>query len=148
MLQRLAMILWIVFFLGGICRPLTAQNVDHRFRIENIHLQEGERIEGVDISIRAGDFVAVSGLPAGWLVTIDNDPSWQTSLKGDAKVGAAMLDAENIGKLTVLVHRFEFGDLKFQISGVLLVTTNFQNVRKVPLSVNNFKEVLSAGPQH
>jgi hypothetical protein len=122
--------------------------VDHRFRLEGVHLQAGERIVGLDVSLEAGDFVAVSGLPAGWLVTIDNDPSWQTSLKGDAKVGAATLDLENIRKLNMVIHRFEFGDLKFQISGYLLVTTNFENVRKVPLRIENFREVLATGLRH
>lgn len=121
--------------------PLVAQGEDHRFSLSGIHLQEGERVVGIDVSLRAGSFVTIYGMPTGWLLTVDNDASWQTSLKGDAKVGAAALDTVSLQKMAILVHRCEFGDLKFHLSGILLVTKNFQDVRKVPLGVENFKEM-------
>jgi hypothetical protein len=124
------------------CNPfLRAQADEYRFSFSGIHLQEGERVVGVDVSLKAGSFVTVSGLPPGWVVTIDNDASWQTSLKGDARLGSATLDPVGIQKWSILVHRFEFGDLKFHLSGTLLVTKNFQDVRKIPLGADNFREI-------
>lgn len=120
--------------------PLKAQADEHRFSLSGIHLQEGERVVGINVSLKAGSFVTVSGLPPGWVFTIDNDASWQTSLKGDAQVGSATLDPSSIEKWSMLVRRFEFGDLKFRLSGVLLVTKNFEDVRKVTLGAENFRE--------
>lgn len=134
---------WITLFVIGMCQLLVAQDESYHLVLQGIHLQAGERIEGVDISIKAGAFAGVSGLPAGWTITVDNDPSWQTNLKGDAKVGAATVDASSIQKLNIVIHKFEFGDLKFQVSGTLLVTMDFESLRKIPLSRENFIEEVS-----
>jgi len=131
-----ALLLLICFSLA-----LRAQADEHRFSLSGIHLQEGERVVGIDVSLKAGTFVTVSGLPPGWVFTIDNDASWQTSLRGDAKLGSATLDPGSIEKWSIVVHRFEFGDLKFHLSGALLVTKNFEDVRKIPLGTDNFREI-------
>jgi hypothetical protein len=141
MKQRLAQLGIILLFLICCNLPLAAQAEDHQFSISGIHLQEGERVVGIDVSLQAGSFVTISGIPSGWLVIVDNDASWQTSLKGDAKIGSAALDATNMQKMNILVRRFEFGDLKFNLSGALLVTKNFEVVRKIPLGRENFKEI-------
>ncbi len=121
-------------------RPLGAQADDHLFRLEGVRLLDGERVVSIDVSVVAGDFAAVSGLPPGWQVNIDNDASWHTSLKGDAQLGAAALDAGSVQKMRMLVHKFEFGDLKFHLAGTLVVTKNFVDLRKVPLEARNFKQ--------
>ena len=141
MKQRLAQLVIILLFLICCTLPLSAQTEDHQFSLSGIRLQEGERIVGIDVSLQAGSFVTIYGIPPGWLVTVDNDASWQTSLKGDAKIGSAALDATSMQRMSILVHRFEFGDLKFSLSGTLLVTKNFEAVRKVPLGPRNFTEI-------
>jgi len=121
-------------------QPLGGQADDHLFHLEGIRLLDGERVVSIDVSVVAGDFAEVSGLPPGWQMNIDNDASWQTSLKGSAEVGTAALDAVSLQKLRMLIHRFEFGGLKFHLSGTLVVTKNFVDLRKVPLEAANFKQ--------
>ncbi len=128
----------------GFSQSIVAREEVRQFSLQAIHLKERERIVGIDISLQGGAFVGVSGLPAGWLVTIDNDPSWQTTLKGDVKVGAAALDTGSIQKLVLTTRKFEFDDLKFRISGVLLVTRNFKYIRKIQLGIENLRENMPA----
>ncbi len=106
----------ITFFAG-----MVAQGQEQRIVLQNIHLQEGERVYGIELSIYEGSFVGFDPLPMGWYLIIDNDPSQQTSISGDARVGAAALQLDDLLKLKIVTRKMEFGDLKFSISGSLIV---------------------------
>lgn len=116
-----------------------AQGQDQRMVLQNIHLQDGERIDGIELSIKGGSFVGFDPLPMGWYLIIDNDPSQKTSIKGDARVGTAALELDDLLKLRILSRKVEFGDLKFSISGTLIVTKKFETERRIALHPENFK---------
>ncbi len=107
--------------------------------LQNIHLQEGERVDGIELSIKAGSFVGFDPLPMGWYLIIDNDPSQQTSIKGDARVGTAALGLDDLLKLRILARKVEFGNFKFSISGTMIVTKTFEGERRIALDSANFK---------
>ena len=124
----------ITFFAG-----MAAQGQDQRVVLQKIHLREGERVYGIELSINAGSFVGFDPLPMGWYLIIDNDPSQQTSISGDARVGAAALQLDELLKLKIVARKVEYGDLKFSISGTLNVMNKSQSQRQITLHPENFK---------
>jgi len=133
-----AFVLFFCFF--GFCQPLAAQEKTHHFVLQGIHLQEGERIIGMDILVVSGAFTGISNWPKGWSLDVDDGTSCRTNIKGDAHVGAAAVDANDIQKIRFTINKPACGDLKFQMSGALFATKDFENVRKIPLGRNNFRE--------
>lgn len=54
-------------------------------------------------------------------------------------VGAAALSPEELKKLRFLIEKNEFGDLRFQIEGTVVVTTDFAKTRNIQLDSSNFR---------
>jgi len=129
----LVAILWLCL---GQCQAQAPKH--HVFSIQNVQLRSGERIVGLELHIVAGAFDSFDSLPVGWYITIDNDASWQTSVEANARVGAAALDMGSLRKIRVGILENEFNDLKFQVSGTVIVTTDFVNERRIELTANNF----------
>jgi hypothetical protein len=108
------------------------------FSVGNLSLQKNERIVGLEVDVAAGAFDSITKLPVGWTVTIDNDASWQTKVQASVQVGAASLSPESLQKVLLIVRENEFGDLKFNISGIVIVTTDFKTERRIPLRQSDF----------
>ena len=53
----------------------------------------GGRIAALHIEVPNAAVVALAGLPPGWQVTIDNEPTWKAKISAKAIVGAAFIDA-------------------------------------------------------
>ena len=119
----------------------TAHAQEQTFVLRQIHFEKGGRVVGLEVLIDAGSFVAIEPLPMGWFLTIDNDPSQQTSLKGDAGVGTAALEPRDLRNLRIRTRAVVFGGQRFSVSGTLVVTEDFQHERRIPLSLANFKSV-------
>lgn len=92
----------------------------------------------MEFHVSAGAFEDVGALPVGWHLTIDNDASWQTSLEATVDVGAAALNASSLNQMRFGVLKNEFGDLKFRVSGTVIVTTDFVDERRIELTALNF----------
>jgi hypothetical protein len=99
-----------ILFVIAVCGGKTAQGQQQRIVLQNIHLEEGERVESIELSVKAGSFVGFAPLPMGWYLIIDNDPSQQTSIEGDARVGTAALGLDDLLKLEIRVRKVEFAD--------------------------------------
>lgn len=104
--------------------------------VQTVRLAAGERIVSFEIRIKAGAFRTISDLPLGWTVDIDNDPSWDTKVTGSLVVGAAVLSADELKKLTFLI---ENEDLRFQVEGTLAVTNDFVKTRNIQLHSSDFR---------
>jgi len=144
MKQRLCVIprLWMyvfIFLSMTITQGAFAQGQEQRIALQNINLQNGERVETIELSIKEGSFVGFDPLPMGWYLIIDNDPSQQTSIKGDARVGAAALELSELLKLRIRARKVAFENTKFSISGTLVVTKTFTDKRRITLGAENFK---------
>ncbi len=50
----------------------------------------------MNLRLSHGFFGSLKYIPNGWIFTIDNDPSWNTSLHGHAIVGTAFLDRSEL----------------------------------------------------
>jgi hypothetical protein len=109
--------------------------------IPESQLSHKERVVALEINVTAGAFQAVQTLPVGWYFALDNDASWMTELKANATVGSASLSADDFRKLTFVIRKNEFGDLKFDLSGTISVTTDFEMEHKRPLTMRDFSLV-------
>ena len=126
----------------ALCMSASGQQPTHglgTYSVSPPHLGAaiGERVVSFEIHISAGEVLAVSNLPIGWYVVVDNDPSWQTKISGNARVGAASLDPDEFQKLRLVVKKDEFY-LKFAVAGTASVTKDFQKERHVALKMSDF----------
>jgi hypothetical protein len=109
------------------------------FSIQHLHLQPGERITNIELMATAGAFESITPMPVGWSFTIDNDPSWRTSVEASIHVGAAALSETDLECLQIRMKKGEFGDLKFSLTGKIVVTKDFTHTRRIVLTPSNFK---------
>ncbi len=54
-------------------------------------------------------------------------------------VGAAALSPEELKKTKFLIEKEEFEDLRFQIEGTVVVTTDFVKTRNIQLNSSDFR---------
>jgi hypothetical protein len=97
----------------------------------------GERVVSFEIDVTAGTVQAVSNLPMGWYVVVDNDASWQTKVTANTTVGAAALSPEQFQKIQLVVKKDETYS-KFAVSGTISVTKDFEKKRHIQLKVEEF----------
>lgn len=105
--------------------------------IPSLHLQNNERIVGFELHVRSGRIAKMPNVPIGWSISIDNDPSWDTSLKGSIIVGAAALDADFLQHFVIVETEMD-SDRSFELRGTVFASTDFVKVRKIALSANDF----------
>jgi hypothetical protein len=105
--------------------------------IPSLHLQKNERIVGFELHVRSGRIAKMPNVPIGWSISIDNDPSWDTSLKGSIIVGAAALDTDSLQHFVIVETEVD-SDRPFDLRGTVFASTDFVNVRKISLSAKDF----------
>jgi hypothetical protein len=105
--------------------------------VPHVEMANGERVVSFEISVTAGTVQAVSNLPIGWYVVVDNDASWRTTIKGNTTVGAASLTAEQFQNLWLVVKKDETYS-KFSVSGKASVTKDFKKERLLVLKTGGF----------
>jgi hypothetical protein len=97
----------------------------------------GERVVSFEIDLAAGTVQAVSNLPIGWYVVVNNDASWQTKVTANTTVGAAALSPEQFQKILLVVKTDETYS-KFAVSGTVSVTKDFKKERRLQLKMEEF----------
>lgn len=65
-------------------------------------LHRNERVTSFDIELRGARIWSLPSLPMGWVVRVNNDPSWETSVSGSIIVGAAGLDPNAFQRFLVI----------------------------------------------
>lgn len=81
-------------------------------------LHENERVTSFDIELRGARVWALPNLPMGWLVRVNNDPSWETSVSGSIIVGAAGLEPSAFSRFFVIEkYAGTQGAIPFSIRG-------------------------------
>lgn len=106
--------------------------------IPHVATSTGERIVGFEIELTSGMVQSISNLPMGWYVELDNDASWNTTIKGNASVGAAALDPDELRKLRITVQKDTTYN-PFAVSGTVAATTDFKKTRNIPLAAADFE---------
>ena len=104
--------------------------------IPNLHTAKGERVTGFAFHLTRGRIVTVANMPIGWKLSIDNDASWNTSIDGTFMVGAAALDPNYFHKFLV-IEKFEFMDVSFDITGEVMVSQGAEEERKIKVEMKD-----------
>jgi len=125
-----------VWFLAALAGPAYAQQRGPS-HIMLPSLPAGARVMGFTFDITGGGVSALARAPAGWQISIDNDPSWQSSITGQAIVGAAALAPADVQAMFSVAEApqaiaADLG-LKFSLHGDLTIMQN-GNLQTVPLS--------------
>ena len=80
---------------GRVC----AQNEPPMLQVVTPDLPAGSRLMGFSFDIASGRVASLGRAPAGWTITIDNDPSWHARIDAHAVVGAAALETTELAGL-------------------------------------------------
>jgi hypothetical protein len=105
--------------------------------VPKLNLQPGERVVGFKFRLQAARVARLNDAPIGWSVSIDNDPSWNTSLEATVKVGAAALDASFFHRF-LRVEKAEPPLVPFELTGSIYVTRDFSDTREIKLGREDF----------
>ena len=137
--KHLLLVILLVFVLTAIAVPQNRPHGSKNASVSVLHLatSDGERVVSFEFSITSGMVRAISNLPKGWYVTVDNDASWRTHVKGNTLVGAAALSPEEFQQIRLTIEQDETY-LKFDLSGTVSVTKNFEKEHPVRLSIKDF----------
>lgn len=107
--------------------------------IPTLKLNSNERIVGFEIHVQSGMTVQLPKVPKGWRLSVDNDPSWNTNMKGSLAVGAAALDADFFLNLLVIEGETEATpDRPLNLSGEVIVTSDYVSERRIKLGTKDF----------
>jgi hypothetical protein len=89
--------------------------------LPSIKLAAGERITAFQINISSARIASLPDTPIGWVLGVDNDPSWHTSINGNIIVGAAALDANFLRRFLRIEKEPESNE-PIRLTGQLTVT--------------------------
>ena len=107
--------------------------------VPTLHMRNNERIVGFELRVRSGRIAQVPNAPIGWSVSVDNDPSWNTVVKGSIAVGSAALDANFFRHFVVVeAEKDAPAEVPFALEGEVIVTTDFSAERTIRLSTKDF----------
>ncbi len=131
---------------------LTAMQRGNAVSCELVHvaipkdkLAENDRVVAFTASIAAGGVLSLPSVPIGWSITIDNDPSWQTSIKGTVIVGAAALDTKSSPAFFDRFLTIEkepcsaYSDAPLDVTVEIVTTTDFVNLKTLVLKKSDLK---------
>jgi hypothetical protein len=102
-----------------------------------LSLQPGERVVGFEFHLRAARVAGLEDAPIGWSVLIDNDPSWNTSLRATVDVGSAALDGSFFHRF-LRIQKADPPLVPFEITGSIHVTRDFSETREIKLEPKDF----------
>jgi hypothetical protein len=104
-----------------------------------LHLANNERVVGLEIHVRSGRIASLPSFPIGWNISVDNDPSWNTVIKGSIDVGAAAMDQDFLRDFMVVeVEKDALSEAPFELQGDVIVTSDFITERRIKLSMKDF----------
>jgi hypothetical protein len=107
--------------------------------VPSLHISNNQRIIGFEIHVRSGRIALLPNVPIGWNISVDNDPSWNTVIKGSIDVGAAAMDAEFLRDFIVVeVEKDAPPDMPLDLQGEVIVTSDFSSERRIKLSMKDF----------
>jgi hypothetical protein len=104
-----------------------------------LQIANNERIVGFEIHVRSGRIALLPNVPIGWNISVDNDPSWNTVIKGSIDVAAAAVNPDFLRDFMVVeVKKDASSDAPFDLQGEVIVTSNFITERRIKLSMKDF----------
>lgn len=113
--------------------------------IPNLHLDEGERVVGYEIHITSGRIAKLPDIPIGWSLSVDNNASWNSSIKASATVGAAAVSRAFFRDFLVVEKNESLG-VSFDLQGEIVVTKDFIREKRIKIDSKDFST--RAVPEH
>ena len=137
MIRVLQLFVLAATFMTFACLPASGQIVS--VSVPKLSLAKGERIIGFEVHVKSGRVALLPNIPIGWNMSVDNDPSWETVVKGSIKVGGAATDADFLREFMVVEKEpGASSDLPFDLSGEVVVTSDFKKERHIKLAMKDF----------
>ncbi len=104
-----------------------------------LHVANNERIVGFEIHVRSGRIALLPNIPIGWNISVNNDPSWNTDVKGSIDVGAAAMDPGFLRDfLVVEIEKDAPPNMPFGLQGEVIVTSDFLSEKRIKLTMKDF----------
>lgn len=137
MIRLLQLIVLAATFMTVACVPASGQILS--VSVPKLILAKGERIIGFEVHVKSGRIALLPNIPIGWNMSVDNDPSWETVVKGSIEVGAAATDANFLREFMVIEKEpGASSDSPLGLSGEVVVTSDFKNERHIKLAMKDF----------
>jgi hypothetical protein len=121
---------------GSIVQPAPKVAMLETASIEALHITPGERVVGFDLMITSGRVAKVLKAPIGWSISVDNDPSWNTRIRGSILVAAAAVNASFFRDFVVIEQNEGLGE-PFQVQGEVIVSRDFVKERRIPITMRD-----------
>ena len=106
--------------------------------IPELQTTSKEKVVGFDFHIESGRISAVPDIPIGWDVAVDNNPSWNTEIKGSSRIGAAALSTEFFEEFVAVEKDTSLGT-PFRMQGEIVVTEDFATERHISVAMKDFR---------
>lgn len=130
-----------IFVTAVVCAlAVSAQSSQSQFASASLpllRLAAGERIVGFNLRVTSGRIVQMSDVPAGWNISVDNDPSWNTKINASIAVASAAVDPPFF-KDFIVIEREPGSEKPFAIAGEVLVSKDFSTVRRIKVGMKDF----------
>ena len=134
--------IWRIILLGN----LALMSNDFRVHAQTmfvsvpaLRMQGNERVIAFELHVRSGRIARLPNVPIGWNISVENDPSWNTVVRGSIVVGAAALSADFFRRFVVVEgEKPTPSDMPFALDGDVVVTSDFKAERTIRLSMTDF----------
>lgn len=125
-----------ILLIATIAKPAPKAAKLELISVERLHIAEGERIVGFEFEITSGRVAKVLNAPIGWDVPVENGPSWSTKIRGSILVAAAAVNSSFFHDFAVIEQNENLGNA-FQVRGDVIVSRDFVNERKIPITMGD-----------
>jgi hypothetical protein len=105
--------------------------------LPDLHVAEKERVVGFHFEVTSGRIAHMRDMPIGWNISVDNDPSWNTTIDASIVVAAAALDPAFFKEFAV-IEKSETAGSPLQVEGDVTVSSDFSSSRKIRVEMKNF----------
>jgi hypothetical protein len=120
----------------ALCKSQMAYCQSMSVSIPSLHPASKERVVGFEFHIKLGRIAQLPNTPIGWSLNIDNDPSWDATIKGSLIVGAAALDSKFFEHFLV-VEKDESLGIPFDLTGEVIVSKDFISERRIKVGLKD-----------
>jgi len=100
-------------------------------------LIDKSRITQFRITINSGRIKFMKDVPPGWDISINNDPSWNSTIHATIIVGAAALNPDKFNNL-VCIEVINQQDIEFKLEGEIATTSDFKDEKIAKISNTDF----------
>jgi len=105
--------------------------------LPGLEIGAAERVVSFNLKVTSGRVAQLPDMPIGWNISVDNDPSWNTSVNASVQVAAAALDASYFKDFAV-IEKEDTAESPFDLGGKVTVSTDFSHSRTIQVAMKDF----------